>query len=77
MEQKTKPFQVFVQDRETRTFLGSGNEWTRDAREARNFRDTASAVAHVLNYSLADAQLVLQSGRSGDRPLTVSFSWSR
>ena len=76
MEQKSKIFQVLLQDRKTRTFLASDDHWTGNPKHARNFHDGASAVAHVLNHSLGNAQLVMQSGRSGDPSLTVPVSWS-
>jgi hypothetical protein len=76
MKPKTKPREILLRNRRTHSFLSWHNEWTGQRKEARLFQDSASAVAHVLNHSLVEAQLVVRSGQPDNRQWVIPISCS-
>ena len=63
--------QILVQNRDTKLFLGTGNVWTPNHNEARNFETSLNALAHCLQNQLADTQIVVRFNRAGSPDVIV------
>ena len=57
--------QILVQDRQTRFFLGPGDQWTILRTEARNFGTSLSAISHCLQKEIPNAQVVVNFDTPG------------
>jgi hypothetical protein len=62
---------ILIQNRATRWFLGNDNEWTPDLVRARNFETSLHAVAHCLQKTIPDAQIVMKFDAPGARDMVV------
>jgi hypothetical protein len=65
---------VFIMDRFTGLFLSANGYWTASLVEARDFGNTAQAVAHCLAHKVADAQIAIANEVQGTRNVTMASS---
>jgi hypothetical protein len=56
--------QIFVQNRDTKLFLGAGDAWIGNHTDARNFETSLNALAHCLQNRLLKAQIVVRFNRA-------------
>jgi len=66
--------QVFLQECETKMFLGHDNAWTADGEQARDFENTLNAVAHALAERLAGTQILVRRGGNIQDDVIVPIS---
>jgi hypothetical protein len=74
MNATTQARHIFIQDCQTKMFLGADNQWTLDPEQARDFGTTLNAVAHALTHRLAGAQMLVRFGETTARDVEVPLS---